>query len=303
MVKNMNIFNPKKILCPIDFSDLSSLALKYAAAAAVEFNAGLRVFHAEFFDAPRYFSRNEDEQLIREVKKTAGTVEKELRNHTEKILGTFSRKISVDYDAVDRHPVEAILDAVEKESFGLIVMGTHGYSGLKRFFLGSVTENVIRNARIPVFTVRQKTHEFIDINQAGILPVIERMLCPCHPSERGISSLKTAVSIAQRFQARLTVLFCVEAENKDIIRREKEHFESWISENIGSQYPVNAVVCQGSAPERIISTAREEKSDMIVIGADHKPFMETSFLGKTTELVLRQAPAPVMAIPNFGMLK
>lgn len=303
MVKNMNIFNPKKILCPIDFSDLSSLALKYAAAAAVEFNAGLRIFHAKFFDTPKYFSRHEDEQLIQEIKKGGATVEKALRDHTEKILGTLSRKIPLDYGAVDRHPVEAILEAVETEFFDLIVMGTHGYSGLKRLFLGSVTENVIRNARVPVFTIRQKSHGFIDVNQAGSLPVIERMLCPCHPSEMGTLSLKTAVSIAQRFQAKLTVLFCVEEEDRGIIRREKEAFPSWVSKNTESQYPVNIVVCQGNTPERIISTAREEQSDMIVIGADHKPFMETSFLGRTTELVLRQAPAPVMAVPSFGMMK
>ena len=192
MVKIMNIFNPKKILCPIDFSDLSSLALKYAATAAVEFNAALTVFHAEFFDVPRYFSRHEDDQLIQEVKKAGATVEKELRDHTEKILGTFLGKVSVDYGAADRHPVEAILDVAEKESFDLIVMGTHGYSGLKQLFLGSVTENVIRNARVPVFTIRQKSHGFIDANQAGLLPVIERMLCSCRPSETAVSSLKNS---------------------------------------------------------------------------------------------------------------
>ena len=42
---------------------------------------------------------------------------------------------------------------------------------------------------------------------------------------------------------------------------------------------------------------------MIVIGADHKPFMDISFLGRTTELVLRQAPAPVIAVPDYGLLE
>lgn len=50
-------FSPKNILCPVDFSDLSSLALKYAAAGARLYNSKLIILHAGMFDLPRYFSR------------------------------------------------------------------------------------------------------------------------------------------------------------------------------------------------------------------------------------------------------
>ncbi len=295
-----HFFAPKRILCPVDFSDLSSLALKYAAVAATEFNAGLTVIHAELFEVPRYLSRNQDKQLIRELKNAESTIRKDLQLHTEKIVGAAAGKLLIEYAAVDRHPVEAILDLAGKEAFGLIVMGTHGYGGLKQFFLGSVTENVIRGAQIPVFTIRQKTHDFIDIYQTGAVPDIKHILCPCYPADAAVPSLKTAVSIAERYKARLTVLFCVEeTKNKDSGDREKEGFGLWIAKTINSTYPINQIVCEGNAAEKIISTAHKEKCDMIVIGANHQPFMGSSFLGRTTELVLRQAPVPVMAVPHF----
>jgi nucleotide-binding universal stress UspA family protein len=58
------------------------------------------------------------------------------------------------------------------------------------------------------------------------------------------------------------------------------------------------VVCKGNAPEEIISHARTQHIDLIVLGANHKPFMENTVMGKTTELVLRQAPVPVLAVPH-----
>lgn len=296
-------FAPQQILCPIDFSDLSSLALKYAAVAAREFGAGLTVLNAQLFEVPRYFSHQQGNQLIQELKNAESTIRKKLRLQTEKIIGILSDKLSIAYEAVDRHPVEAILNFTEKEGAGLIIMGTHGYSGLKRFFLGSVTENVIREARVPVFTIRQKVHDFIDVNQTDTIPTIEHILCPCNLSETAVPSLRTAVAIAERFKARLTVLFCLEEnENKDSAGKDKETFDAWLSRAINSNYPVHRIVCEGNAAVKIISMAHKEKCDMIIIGANHKPFMDSSFLGRTTELVLRQAPVPVMAVPDYGML-
>ena len=60
-------FEPKRILCPMDFSELSDLALKYAAVAAREYDATLHILHAETFELPRYFSQSENNHLIQEL--------------------------------------------------------------------------------------------------------------------------------------------------------------------------------------------------------------------------------------------
>jgi universal stress protein A len=58
-------------------------------------------------------------------------------------------------------PVDEILQAAKDFDADLIIMSTHGYTGLKHAFLGSVTENVVRYATCPVLTVRLKEHDFV----------------------------------------------------------------------------------------------------------------------------------------------
>jgi hypothetical protein len=65
-MKSTASFEPRHILCPVDFSELSFLALKYAAVGAREYGAKLTVLHAQAFDLPRYFVRSETSHLLRE---------------------------------------------------------------------------------------------------------------------------------------------------------------------------------------------------------------------------------------------
>jgi nucleotide-binding universal stress UspA family protein len=294
-----NAFNPNRILCPIDFSEFSSLALKYAAVGASEFNAELIVFHAELFEIPRYLTRNVENALIDQLRKTKIAVRNELRDHTERILGPLSRKLKIKYEVLDFHPVKAILNMAEKESVGLIVMGTHGYSGIKRFLLGSVTENIFRMTGIPIFTVRQKEHDFIDIHQADAVPHLKRILCPCSPTDASLPFLRVAVSMAERFHSRLTVLYISGAEQtSDSLESDLEELRLWISGAMEIHCEVSPMVRKGNTAEQIIAQACDENDDIIIIGVNHKPFLKETFVGRTTELVLRHAPVPVLAVPH-----
>lgn len=299
-MKPNDVFSPERILCPIDFSELSSLALKYAAFGAKEFSAELIVFHAQLFEVPRYLTRGIDAVLIDQLQKAKTSVQKEMRDHTEKILDPLSKKLKIKYEVLDIHPVEAILEAAKKESAGLIVMGIHGYSGMKRFLLGSVTENIFRSADIPVFTIRQKEHDFIDIFNQDVTPNLKRILCPCSPTEACIPSLRVAASMADRFQASLTVVQITDTDQTgDSMTSDTQKLRSWISDSITIHSDILPVVRKGNAAEQIIAQARDEKHDIIVIGANHKPFLKETLIGRTTELVMRQSPVPVLMVPNF----
>ena len=189
---------------------------------------------------------------------------------------------------------------IQNRSYDLIVMGTNGLSGLKRFLLGSVTENVVRTSKIPVFTIRQMEHNFINVDQVEAIPRLERILCPCNSHESALPALRIALSIAQRFNSRLTVLYTIEKEKKpDPKMADMKSLCSWLSDTLPSQCAFEPVIREGNAAEQIISLAKEGKDDIIILGANHKPFMESSFLGRTTELVLRHAPVPVLVVPHF----
>jgi nucleotide-binding universal stress UspA family protein len=292
-------FEPERILCPLDFSELSDLALKYAAVAAKEYNATLHVLHAETFELPRYFSRSESDHLIKELAMAKTGLRNQLAEHVQQILGVHAKGLDMNFEALETHPVGAILDFTKKAAIDLIVMGTHGYGGLKRLRLGSVTENTVANATVPVFTVRQKTHLFIDVSRSDSIPVLEKILCPSNISDTAVIALRHAAALAERFGAVLTVLHIRETDNDADISKDEEKLCSWIEDTVKVQCDVKPMVRKGHAAEEIISYARENKDDLIVMGARHQQFLEAIFFGRTTELVARHAPCPVLITPRF----
>jgi nucleotide-binding universal stress UspA family protein len=298
-MKSTPPFEPRHILCPADFSELSNLALRYAAAGAREYGAKLTVLHAETFELPRYFVRGETEQLVRELAAAKEGARASLAQHVKSILGGEGEGFTLQCEILEAHPVEAVLRTAENESVDLIVVGAHGYGGVKRLLLGSVTENVVRHATVPVFAVRQKEHQFIDTVRPDSVVLLNRILCPVNATEVAGTALRHAVSLAEHFHAEVTVLYCVESRKTEDLSRTTESLCSWISETVKAHCPLEPAVRHGQAAEQIIAQAREERDDLIVLGAQHRSFLEGTFFGRTTELVLRHAPVPVLVTPLF----
>lgn len=146
----------KSILVPIDFSDASDKALSYAVAFARQFHAKillLHVVHVSYMageygpiDVPVL-----EDQLIEAAKTKLAEIGRE-KVPAELLEGT----------AVCVGPaVHEIAELAQERHTDLIILSTHGYTGLKRVMLGSVTENVVRHAPCPVLVVREREHEFI----------------------------------------------------------------------------------------------------------------------------------------------
>ena len=141
----------KKILCPIDYSDCSARALRYAAGMALKDSARLYLMHVidrRVFDygGPVYEvpSVPDAETIVR--------LEEKLR---ESIPGEVRGDIQVETVVTMGIPAEEILKAARDEGVDVIVMGTHGRTGMAHTVMGSVAENVVRRASCPVLTVRQ----------------------------------------------------------------------------------------------------------------------------------------------------
>jgi nucleotide-binding universal stress UspA family protein len=290
-------FNPKHILCPVDFSELSMLALKYGVAGARAYRAKLTILHSEAFELPRYFSRYESDKLAEELASSKKMIKKELEEYVTKDVGNAVGDIDIQYELTEDNPVDAILKEAGKGSVDLIVIGTQGLHGFKRIMLGSTAESVIHNARVPIFTVRQKQHEFVDVSSEETSVVIKKILCAGDINGPDRPVLDHAVSVAERFNARLSVIYSDESEEGKDITLKKEALCGWVSESTKTQCELEPVVRKGRAADQIITYAKEDKSDLIVIGARHKNFHDSTILGKTTDLVVRYAPAPVLVIP------
>ncbi len=149
----------KRILLPTDFSKFSHVALKYAASLADKFGAELYLLHVIQnigLLIPDMVSVTppvmpDPEQMGSAVREALGRVVKE--NGLDRLkVQTEVREGTAFYE---------IIQFAREKNIDLIVMGTHGHSGLVHVLLGSVTEKVVRKAPCPVLTVRHPEHEFI----------------------------------------------------------------------------------------------------------------------------------------------
>ena len=298
MIKNKP-FQPKRILCPMDFSELSDLSLKYSAVGAREFDAELVVMHAHFFELPRYFVPDNAEKITTSLKRAETDVLKSLEQHASRILGPMHDNMKFDFRVMNQHPIEAIMNSIKEESCDFIVMGTHGLSGIKRFLMGSVTENIVRESPVPVFTIRQKMHDFIQVHKTEIIPKIKRILFPWDLNPTSRPAFDVAVSVAERFKAELTILN-IQEEGQDAHTDEIRDRICAITGDIHNQpCRIEIKVRRGNSAEEIVKYTLDYQEDMIVLGAVHKSFLEDTFLGRTTELVMRNAPVPVLIVPIY----
>jgi nucleotide-binding universal stress UspA family protein len=132
-----------RILHPTDYSDCSRAAFDAAAGLAKSFGAELVVLHVM--------------PPIEVIPMHAGALayphgdRQQARAMLEKVTDP---SIKIRHLLIDGNPIDEILRTARSEEVNLIVMGTHGWRGLKRFLLGSVAEQVLRKAPCPVLTVK-----------------------------------------------------------------------------------------------------------------------------------------------------
>ena len=148
----------KKILCPADFSDFSMHALTYAVSLAQQYGSKLLLLHVVdvFMHDPAYFAPYApDRSMFEDFEKKARTRLEEICK--ENIPAAITAEPIV---RVGRAFVEIVRAAREME-VDLIVIATHGRTGLSHAMFGSTAEKVVRKASCPVLSFKHPDHEFV----------------------------------------------------------------------------------------------------------------------------------------------
>lgn len=147
--------NPiERILVPVDFSPCSRLALQYGIDMAQRFGASLTTLHV--YEPPHYVG----DVMVQLPEKSSVTVHEYVRRQSAQLLDELiDTTAGLDDVAFDRRLVSgvphiAIVDAARDMKADLVIMGTHGRSGLSHLLMGSVVEKVLRQAPCPVLVVR-----------------------------------------------------------------------------------------------------------------------------------------------------
>jgi universal stress protein A len=140
-----------RILCPVDFSTSSDYAFQYALAIATAHQATVELLHvteiSAYGEEPNGKDRGYDESY-----------EDSLRVRLSEIAAAVDTHVPITTNLAAGVPYIEIIKRAKSLPADLIVLGTHGRTGLKHLLIGSVAERVVRTSFCPTLTVRHPTH-------------------------------------------------------------------------------------------------------------------------------------------------
>jgi len=290
----------ERILCPVEPSDVSAKAYRYAQSIAAHYHASLIVQHiieltqhvsAFYTPSVPVFEEFSDSlvanglaALHQFVDGSGGVIQPECI-------------VQANFSAAD-----AILSLAETRAISLIVIGTHGWRGVDHLMLGSVTERVLRHASCPVLAVRPAAP---GSNHPGAPdePVpIRRILCCVDFSAHSRRALDYALSTAGAYSAEVTVLHVLDhvAESADVAQETDAAIDD-LAKLLPPAAPgstkTHLEVRLGKPYREILDLASEMKADLIVTGVRGRNSLDLAVFGSTTYRVIQLGPVPVLTVP------
>lgn len=300
----------RRIICPTDFSDNARLALDQAIMLARWSGASITVMHVAESLPPLPVETHAALPGL-------GPLAADLRANLEKELGQFAaratqRGVRVETMLSHGDPADEILRGVEEHGADLLVMGTHGRSGFRRFMLGSVTEKVLHLSHCPVLTLSGEAV----VTTAPEGPPFSRILCAIDFSDASTAAMRTSLELAGKIGARLALVHVVELL-PDWEIRERTHFDipefgrylendaremlrDLVPAEVREKAGVELMVVRGRPHREVLRIATEMKTDLIVMGVQGRGAMDLMIFGSTTRHVVREARCPVLTISDLG---
>lgn len=146
----------KTILCPIDFSEISAKALEYAVFLASYHNAELLILHVveQLHEFEHY------QILVLTPQELAEKMEKQAYEELNRLTEQIKKTVKVETVVRQGKPFVEIIKEAKEKDMDLIVMASHGRTGVSHMLMGSVAEKVVRKASCPVLIVRNKNTQF-----------------------------------------------------------------------------------------------------------------------------------------------
>lgn len=272
----------KKIIVPIDFSKYSEYALKVAALFAKKYN--LTVYALHMLDMQE-FSISESPSTKQEkgifFLKLA---EKKFKKFLEK---SYLQDVNI-VPIIKHYKVFSEVNKVAEEiNADLIIMGSHGATGLKEFFVGSNTEKVIRYANIPVLIVK---NEMNDVDFKNIVIATDF-------SDESVSAFKNSLQTLDFLKAKKHILYVNLPNERFKTTPEMEimanNFLTQVDGNVDRMINVN-FVCARSIEKGILDFANVSGADLIVTITHGRKGISHIFEGSISEDLSNHAALPIM---------
>lgn len=281
----------QKIICPVEFSEDSDEALRYAVALAKDYRAELVVLHctdkaslSEF--AGRSAIKVKLERLVAKHAQAGG-------------VSQFSARLAL----VEGNPAEAITEKAAELAADLIVMRSRRRPNAA--LLGSTAEAVSRSAPCPVLVSHSQEQDWV-VNEGGIQ--LRRILVAYDFSGDSELALAYGLSLAQEYQTELHLLHVLPERGK--YRAPELEYLPMVSEvksttaatRLSHILPAEAlawcesreVLREGLPYREILDYAEEQRIDLVCLGASGSDYGRRTLFGSNADRVLRQAPCPML---------
>ncbi len=194
--------------------------------------------------------------------------------------------VTVSVEVAEGRPAQVVAERADQVD--LLVMGSHGRTGVDRFILGSVTEQVIRSTRTPVMVVREN----------GLrLDSLGRILVGLDGSAYSHRAAEEAVILARLCGAQLVLLRVVEhLANKELAEKEAREYLEQRAATLPEELRATAVTACGSAARTIVQVALREGADLVVVGTHGRRGLDRLVAGSVAENVARVSTCPVLLV-------
>ena len=296
----------KNVLFATDFSDVSEAALPYVTALSLRYGSTVHVVHV-LPDVGLLRPGAPDPAMFGAIYEEVHSGAQEKIQQLAKRLKGFPHKTYVRHGEV----IDVVKRIVEEQQIDLLVLGTHGRTGLGKLLMGSVAEQIFRQANCPVLTVgpgvpvtqkvRESRHDHelppVQVKFGNILYATDFK----PDAEEGSSY---ALSLAREFNAHLTLLHVIEDFGEQLhdrpgpIETALEKLEELLPDREGLRYAPEFVAEYGLPADQILQTANEYEAELIILGV--RPTSSggaaTHFGRSVAHKVVAGANCPVLTI-------
>lgn len=296
----------RNVLFATDFSDTSEAALPYATAICRRFHGTLHMVHV-LSDAGLLMMTGGVDYV------SMGTIFEDAQNEAKEKLGQISAHFeTIPHRNYVRHGVvwKNLSQIIEQNEIDLVVVGTHGRTGIGKLLLGSVAESILRNAPCPVLTVGPKVSGRAKLpafrNQGSDLAPVEleirQVLLATNFANSAARVAQEAAWLAEEFHSRLTLMHVLEdytrlGSKPKPVEESLLKLRELVPKKSELQYIPETLVEFGNAPLRILRTAEEREADIIVLGARaYADIAATHLPWSAAHHVIAQAHCPVLTI-------
>lgn len=295
----------KKILVPLDGSDLAERALEPALALADQqaesevILLSVPVYRDILVPSSAGFDLLLPDQSLDQFRDDVETYLEDVKSGWKR-PNTQLQTIVADGDVAS-----VIVDTAEEEDVDLIVMTTHGYSGFSRWLLGSVTERVLRSAPCPVLAIREKrplANILITLDGSGLA---ETALAPGMEIARLLGGHVTLLEVDQEANLGAIELSMLEVAEAGLSRHVQkgsgdDHLINYLN-HTADKYrsqglSVETVVMEGEPARSILDFAEAQEIDLIVMTTHGRTGLKRWVYGSVTEKVLRSTEAAMLII-------